>query len=59
MSVSILMYTNDCHKSFCMIALLCGISLGSSAGEKALQFGKLEKKPAKENGFADIIMQFM
>lgn len=28
------MYTNDCHKSFCMIALLCGISLGSSAGKK-------------------------
>lgn len=31
-----------------MIALLCGISLGSSAGEKALQFGKLEKKLQKK-----------
>lgn len=48
MSVSILMYTNDCHKSFCMIALLCGTSLGSSAGERALQFGKVGKKQLKK-----------
>lgn len=48
MSVSILMYTNDCHKSFCMIALLCGTSLGSSAGNKALQFGKVGKKLQKK-----------
>lgn len=48
MSVSILMYTNDCHKSFYMIALLCGTSLGSSAGERALQFGKVGKKQLKK-----------